>query len=276
MLSSGKDKSDLIFASSLCLGWLHRSKVLFLSCVMFLTICVFSGFRIDAYLKKQQEKLRYPLQALSTLKARGVKIDSVLDVGANQGAWSAELKEFALPHASFFLIEGNKAWEPTLRKSGFPYRMALVGDEEKDVTFYILTDTGPPSGGNSVFRETSRWGSSYRNVTEHMLTIDIVAKQNQLRNIDMIKMDIQGAELMALKGAKETLKTVKVIYLEINTVPLYPEAPQIMDVLPFMKDLGFTLFDVSDVLRQGGMTVAFDGLFVKDSVGEVWNYPPWK
>jgi hypothetical protein len=34
--------------------------------------------------------------------------------------------------------------------------MAIVGDEEKDVTFNIMCDGGPCSGGSSVFQENTQ------------------------------------------------------------------------------------------------------------------------
>jgi len=230
---------------------------------------------IHRHMKRKHSMSRYPLASLNILRSRGVIISNVLDVGAHSAGWSTELREYALPDAKFFMIEGNRGWEPTLKKSGIPYRITLVGDAEKDVTFFKLCESGGCSGGNSIFREASQWGTSYKNVTEHMLTIDQVVKLESLGVVDMIKMDIQGAELLALKGATDTLKTCKVILLEISTVPLYPQAPLLVESLVFLEKLGFKLFSVPDVMNRNGMTISVDVFFVRADLPEIWDNPPW-
>jgi len=238
-------------------------------------ISTFVGFQIDGHMRQKKMLSRHPVEALRTIKSRGVVLSNVIDVGANQCSWSKEIQQFCLPDAKFFLIEGNIGWEPTLKRCGFPYRLTLVGDSEKDVTFYKLCETGACSGGNSVFKEVGEWGPKYKESKEHMVTIDQIVKQEKLGNIDMIKMDIQGAELMALKGATETLKTVKVVLLELSTVPLYPGAPLLAEMIVFMEKIGFKLFSVPDVLNRRGMTISVDALFVRADVHEIWDNPAY-
>ena len=68
----------------------------------------------------------------------------ILDVGANEGNWADDAASNWAPDATFFQIEANKALEPFLQAKGNPYRIAIVGDEEKTVTFYKLCDGGRP------------------------------------------------------------------------------------------------------------------------------------
>ena len=55
----------------------------------------------------------------------------------------------------------------------------------------------------------------------------------------MIKMDVQGAEMDVLKGALETLQTVKHIILELQVVEYNKGAPKRDEVIAFMDTIGY-------------------------------------
>ena len=61
---------------------------------------------------------------------------------------------------------------------------------------------------------------------------------------DFLKIDIQGAEKIALTGAKETLKTVEVILAETSNVEYNKGAPSTVEMLSFFDSIGFQIFDV--------------------------------
>lgn len=64
------------------------------------------------------------------------------------------------------------------------------------------------------------------------ITLDDWAQKYQINHVDGLWLDMQGAELLVLKAAPVILKTVSVIYTEVNFVsryngmPLYPEVKQ--------------------------------------------------
>jgi FkbM family methyltransferase len=57
--------------------------------------------------------------------------------------------------------------------------------------------------------------------------------------IDLIHMDVQGAELRVLEGAGDLLRAVRAVWLEIETVPLYEGQPLADEVQRFMESQGF-------------------------------------
>ena len=61
------------------------------------------------------------------------------------------------------------------------------------------------------------------------------------RNIDIIKMDIEGAEVFALEGMKQLLKKDLKIFLELHPV--------------FIRQFGSTPFDCLNVLIRNGFTI---------------------
>ena len=60
----------------------------------------------------------------------------------------------------------------------------------------------------------------------------------------MIKIDIQGAELDALDGATEILGDTEVIVLEVSLFEFMKRAPQLDDVIAYMKARGFVTCDL--------------------------------
>ena len=70
--------------------------------------------------------------------------------------------------------------------------------ESSDITMYF-TDHGP---GSKVFTD----GTEKYDGQANSLSIDDLVEQEQIPKVDFIKMDIEGAELFALKGALKTIK----------------------------------------------------------------------
>jgi len=56
----------------------------------------------------------------------------------------------------------------------------------------------------------------------------------------MMNITIQGAELMALRGATNYLKYAKAIYIKIHEIELYKNCPCIKDIDDFLKSYNFT------------------------------------
>jgi FkbM family methyltransferase len=192
-------------------------------------------------------------ESIHTLESLGFEPQSVLDIGANEGNWVTAMKT-KLPEASFFCVEGNEALEkilkPRVEALGVPYRIAIVGDTEKDVVFNVMCDGGPCSGGSSVFQENTRYGEGERTETRHMTTIDKLVDAAGVGPFQMIKLDIQGAEVIALQGATEVLKSVQVIVLETSNVEYNKGAPETLEVLNFMDSIGFKVFDITETHRK--------------------------
>lgn len=66
-------------------------------------------------------------------------------------------------------------------------------------------------------------------------------KKMAIEVIDFIHLDVQGAELMVLKGAKEKINSIKMIWLEVANVELYKNQPLRADINSYLIQNGFTL-----------------------------------
>ena len=67
----------------------------------------------------------------------------------------------------------------------------------------------------------------------------ITEKNIDITQYDFLNMDIQGSELIALKGFGNMLKKLNFIYLEVSTDHIYKDCPLIEDIDNFLKDFNF-------------------------------------
>jgi FkbM family methyltransferase len=77
--------------------------------------------------------------------------------------------------------------------------------------------------------------------TVQTFTLDEWAKNNNLRKIDFMWLDMQGAELLMLKQSTQILPTIHAIHMEVSTKETYENVPQYAEVADWMKTNGFTV-----------------------------------
>ena len=98
-------------------------------------------------------------------------------------------------------------------------------------------------------------------------TLDLL----DLNEVDFIKLDIQGGELNALKGAKESLEKVIALEVEIEFQPIYKDQPLFDDINSYLQKHEFEFIDFSRLVRWGrddiyttvGQCVWGDALFMR-------------
>lgn len=161
---------------------------------------------------------------------------SVLDIGANRGHWTAEAKTL-WPEAYFMLIEGNPECDPILASTGHPYRIALLSDTEKEVTFYTRLNA-PACTGASYYRETTQFYAG-DNAIPHTLQTDTLDRLFPDDKFDLIKIDVQGAELDVLKGGANLVGRASALLLECAVSNYNDGAPTVVEILDYCRRIGF-------------------------------------
>lgn len=136
-------------------------------------------------------------------------------------------------------------------KHFFPYSTILneaVSDGEYDVEFMISSNNGESS---SIFGFKDH-SDIYPSVKEagriKMRTISLpnmMTKYNlDVNKYDFLVMDIQGAEMHALRGMEDMINKFKFVVLEVSIFELYESQGTFNDILDFMKKYGFSLIDL--------------------------------
>lgn len=166
---------------------------------------------------------------------------TVVDAGANVGHWHNEAR-LHWPDAHFIEIEGNPACEEQLRGTGAETHIILLSDAEKEITFYRRKDA-PSCTGCSAYRENTEFyaDDKIETVVLPATTLDKLLEGRQLVLPILLKLDLQGAELDALDGAKYFLSVVSWIVMEVSLENYNEGSPLFNEVDEYMRAAGFYL-----------------------------------
>ena len=84
--------------------------------------------------------------------------------------------------------------------------------------------------------------------------------------MDVVKLDLQGYDYFALKGALVTLDKVKVVLVEVWFKEIYRGCPGFRDILDLMSDGGFDPFTLCGLhYGEADELLWADAIFVKSS-----------
>ena len=123
-------------------------------------------------------------------------------------------------------VEAIKEKVVRAKDLGIPniYQAVVTDTDDSEVTFNVSNNIQSssvlPFGTHSI---NHSWVHYTHSLTLPTITIDTFFKRNNISptNFTFWNFDIQGAELLALKGAKEALQYPSAIYLEVNTEEVY-------------------------------------------------------
>ncbi len=193
----------------------------------------------------------------------GLKIDCVLDVGANCGQFARELRGFGYggqiisfePILSEFLtMQDHFKHDPLW--SG--YQLAL-GSKAESMTLNIpkLTVLSSLLESNALLesfgdeRDTRKEMVEVRRLDELLPTL---LKEYGASRI-FLKMDTQGFDLEVFRGASGCMDKIQGIQSELSIQPLYKKMPHYLEALGVYESVGFILHNLSIVsrVRNGGL-----------------------
>jgi FkbM family methyltransferase len=177
---------------------------------------------------------------LEEVRDLGINPTVILDIGAHSGQFYRWAKR-TWPTSAIWMVEANEVHERILKNitlgTDDEYLIAVLGDEERDVTFYTRSDK-PHTEGASYYKENAYWDipQLVMQIPKRLQKLDNVFEDIQF---DIIKMDTQGSELDIIKGGKNLCKKASAIILEVSLVDLNEGAPTYDEVIGFMDDFGF-------------------------------------
>lgn len=172
----------------------------------------------------------------------------ILEVGSHTGG---DTEEFAVmfPRGRIWAFEADQANFVGLfhrtRQYGNVQRMCgAVGDQPGVRTFF--GSAGASDGSGSLLRAT-RHRQRHPDVTfpeERASTVPVIvlddfAKATGIAQVDLIWIDVQGAELMVLGGATGLLRQTSYVYAEVSREPLYADGASYEALKDFMQSHGF-------------------------------------
>ncbi len=185
---------------------------------------------------------------LNNLPANLPEYPVILDVGSYTGEQAIEFAS-QFPKARIFAFEANPASATIVRQNVAKCPQirvveAAVHEFDGDVTFQVVDEGNP--GASSLFL-----GSGVREVqiiqqrpqVVRAIRLDTWARQAAITRIDLVWMDLQGAELLALQSMGELHDLVIALQLEITYRELYHGQVMWPEARQFLESHGMQLVD---------------------------------
>jgi FkbM family methyltransferase len=192
---------------------------------------------------------------MQTLRLNGFRPSGILDAGANVGQWATRVGSH-YPGVPIVMIEPQPACRPRLER--FRARFPHASIEQVAVT---------SPGIDTVWMEAEGWddGSSCTSVVSETIpqaqrvsvaatTLDAILARTDAafaRGPIFLKLDLEGHEVEALKGAGAALARTEVIWSETRLLGGGFDVPQDFEaLLDFARAAGFALYDFVSLIGR--------------------------
>lgn len=206
-----------------------------------------------------------------------LKIDCVLDVGANRGQFKTFIRNQVGYGGTILSFEPVKQLADACRKLA-----------QQDPDWHIFETALGDRDGRATMNVTERdTFSSFLNPLESELVkrrfakfMTISAKvEVEIRSVDAVlpelmnrykfarpflKMDTQGFDLAVMNGASDSLKLIPALQTELSILPIYQNMPTWTAMVGNLNERGFALSGMFPITRDENLRVVeIDGIFVR-------------
>ncbi len=189
----------------------------------------------------------------------------IVDVGCGYGEWTKKLLKI-FPSSKYFLYDADKNNYEKLnilksKNKNVDFKICLLSNDSKTYKFFNM------GYGSSIFEEQT---THKRNVEELVSTTLHNELPNELKKKtnNLIKLDVQGAELKILDGLKDLINSFEIIILEVSLHNYNKDSPLFDKIIDYMTKKNFRMYDLFDLKRLGNdksFLVQFDCVFVKQN-----------
>lgn len=185
--------------------------------------------------------------SLELLRQKGFAPRYVLDIGGYIGSWTRTCKD-VWPDANVCIFEPQPDKHAGLtalarQLPGITLRTDLLSDVAgREVTFSLA------QSGSSTLPLVDRPDAPKIQLLTQTLSAAVAG--TPFAKPDMIKVDVQGAELAVLEGGREVLQTAEVVLLEVALVEEYLGGPLFASVIAYMAERGFRVHDICTIFRN--------------------------
>ena len=196
----------------------------------------------------------------------------IFDIGAYIGD---TIKQFRSSFPESYI----HAFEPfdesfSILKNRFQNREKLLlnnialGDSPLSGTkMYITQNKGSSSLLQPIKDANQFWEGNplltQKEVEVDVTTIDSYCQKQNIKSIDILKIDVQGNEINVLKGAKQMLKEkrIKLIFTEISIAHNYKEQSEIEEIIKLLRENKYKIFNFFKMKHKKGRLIECDVLF---------------
>ncbi len=215
-----------------------------------------------------------PLQ----LQVRLISSDTpvIFDVGAHIGLTvdayrqvfpSATIHAFEPFPDSFSRLEARVG-----QQAGTHLHPLAMSDQDGSKTLFVNQSEATNSLKPLSDLASDNWGEGRLTPSEQINitceTLDNFCTRNKIEQIDIIKIDVQGAEHEVLQGARQMLgkHAIKLIQFECILAETYAGQRPMHEYLALMDKLGYRFLDFFQPMRRNGRLLQADLMFASPEI----------
>lgn len=197
----------------------------------------------------------------------------IFDVGAHFGAITRVYRSL-FPLSTIYAFEPFPDSYERLQEDlkgmveVYPFKIGL--SDKKGLADFRVNRS---SATNSLFetdeRASETWGAGRletKATTQlDFTTLDDFLDAQKIECVDILKLDVQGAEFKVLEGAREALTNgrIKLVYSEIITLPTYKGQKSFHEILSLFESHGLWLHNFYNLSTVNGRLRQVDAIFTK-------------
>lgn len=202
-------------------------------------------------------------QELGLWARYGITPKGILHIGANRGEEAPVYLELGVSKQMWF--EANPylfdRLSDTLKDnlSALAYNYCIGDKEGEPVILHEANNQGQSSSILALGTHKQQHPDVHyvRDIPVTMRRIDSLIPLEVMMEYDFLNIDIQGAELMALRGMGDHLKYIKWAYIEVNKAKVYEGCPLVEDIDSYLAGFGFKRVETKWIGNWG------DALYIK-------------
>lgn len=176
------------------------------------------------------------------ISKHNMHITGVIHLGAHTGEEAEDYEACGIHNV--WWIEGNpKLMQElacnTTMKYGHNCINALVTDVDHGERQFNVTNANSLSSSVLEFGTHPQFSPEIKFIEHPILetrTLDSLVEEYQIEGCNMLNMDLQGAEMLALLGASKTLEVIDYIYTEVNEAEVYIDCAKMDDIDAYLWD----------------------------------------
>jgi FkbM family methyltransferase len=230
-------------------------------------------FKLQLHRMPTAEQLKQIAEAerRRTLWLRNMKLETILDIGANTGQFAKSMHEL-FPEATLYSFEPLKdCYEELLvQLKNVPHFQAFnvaLGDETGIVEMH-RSEYSPSSSllsMNDLHKTSFPYTKKEILQKVDLVCLDDIASRLELRKPMLVKLDVQGYEDKVISGGKGVIGQADIVITELSVEQLYDGQPLFDEIYKTMTSMGFQYRGNYDQLcsPDDGRVLQVDGIFTK-------------